>query len=335
MQPLNGPGMPDRYPPSALPGGKVLIEGQPLSTLQRSNLDLLITKIAAISAMKPAEIAALLRHELTGSRNSELLSQHYQPAEKWLQQRLAITQQPHTTRPLLMQLSELLSQGNNRQTVSDFIRQQFGYTQLTQLSQPQLQQVLNLLQTDNSALPPRILNSERLLLPVEQQHLQQQITQLSTTTGEAPAKIWQSVFKLLGTPPEAPLSARHFLLISHFLETKIALGSSATLALSQLFTLPKPPPNPQEQQLLNDYCHTRFNNQPSTPLTHSQLHEVIDHLFARRLRHAEQESLLQHQPLPLWHPLLMALPTVLPPALGKPTLWVAVIIVLLLFWLLC
>lgn len=336
MQPLGGPSTPGRYPPSTPTGGKVLIEHQPLSKLQRNTLELLIVKIAAINAVKPAEIAALLRHELTGSRSSELLSQHYQPAEKWLQQRLAITQQPHVAHPLLQQLSELLSQGNNRQTVSDFIRQQFGYTQLKQLSQPQLQQVLNLLQTGHSAMPQKILNSERLLLPVEQQHLQQQIIQLSTATGETPAKIWQSVFKLLGASADDPLSARHFLLVSQFLQTKITLGSSTTpLALSQFFVLLKQPPDPQQQQQLNDYCQTRFNTQPTTLLTHPQLNEVIEQWFARRLRQTEQTMLLQHQPpLPLWHPLLMALPPVLQPTLGKASLLVAVIIILLLFWLL-
>ncbi|MDI8083637.1 2Fe-2S iron-sulfur cluster-binding protein, partial [Salmonella enterica subsp. enterica serovar Kentucky] len=41
-------------------------------------------------------------------------------------QRLGVAQQNHANRQVLSQLTELLGVGNNRQAVSDFIRQQYG-----------------------------------------------------------------------------------------------------------------------------------------------------------------------------------------------------------------
>ena len=71
----------------------------------------------------------------------------------------------------MQQLTELLPQGNNRQAVSDFIRQQFGHTVLSQLSHSQLQQVLNLLQTGSLTIPhpQQTATSDRPLLPAEHQ----------------------------------------------------------------------------------------------------------------------------------------------------------------------
>ena len=50
-------------------------------------------------------------------------------------------------------LSELLNQGNNRQAVSDYIRQHDGQTALHALTQPQLENVLQLLQSGQLSIP--------------------------------------------------------------------------------------------------------------------------------------------------------------------------------------
>lgn len=83
----------------------------------------------------------------SGDKNdAPLLSRHFPAAEQNLTQRLGVAQQNHANRQVLSQLTELLGVGNNRQAVSDFIRQQYGQTALSQLTPDQLKNVLTLLQ---------------------------------------------------------------------------------------------------------------------------------------------------------------------------------------------
>ncbi len=340
MQPLNGPGASSALDHPPTPGKTPLPDDQPLSPAQRTQLEKLIVKIMALSPAKSAEIWATLRHELGADNSSELLARHFQPAEQLLQNRLAVAQQNHASRQLLQQLTELLPQGNNRQAVSDFIRQQFGHTVLSQLSHLQLQQVLNLLQTGglNIPHPQQTATSDRPLLPAEHQHLQQQVTKLSAATGEAPAKIWQALFDLVGVKANDPLPARHFQLLSQFLQVKAALSPQTAPTLHNLLAVLKQPADQQEQQQLNDYCQTRFNGNLNTPLTHAQLNDVIQQLFARRLDkagHAPPLHSENRQPPPLLNPLIAILPPSLQSTLSKPLVLVTLVIVLilLLLWL--
>lgn len=243
-----------------------------------------------LSPVKSAEIWASLRHDLGADKGGELLARHFQPAEQLLQTRLTQAQQNHAGRQLLQQLAELLPQGNNRQAVSDFIRQRFGHTVLSQLSPPQLQQVLNLLQTGGLTIPQpqQTATSDRPLLPAEHQSLQQQVTKLSAATGEAPAKIWQTLFDLVGVKTNDPLPARHFQLLNQFLQVKVALSPQNAPTLNNLLAALKQPADEQELQQMNDYCQTRFNCGANAPLTHPQMSDAIHQLFARRLEKAGQ-----------------------------------------------
>lgn len=285
-----------------------------------------------LSPAKSAEIWASLRHDLGADKGGELLARHFQPAEQLLQTRLTQAQQNHAGRQLLQQLAELLPQGNNRQAVSDFIRQQFGHTVLSQLSPPQLQQVLNLLQTGGLTIPQpqQTATSDRPLLPAEHQSLQQQITKLSAATGEAPAKIWQTLFDLAGVKTNDPLPARHFQLLNQFLQVKVALSPQNAPTLNNLLAALKQPADKQELQQMNDYCQARFNCGANAPLTHPQMSDAIHQLFARRLDKAGQtQPIASHpvEPQPLLNPLIAALPLPLQKALSKPA--VALILLLL------
>ncbi|MBL5902892.1 flagella biosynthesis regulator Flk [Serratia fonticola] len=338
MQPLSGPGAPGAadHPPTA---GKIPpADDQPLSPTQRTQLEKLIVKIMALSPAKSAEIWATLRHELGADNHSELLARHFQPAEQLLQNRLGVAQQSHASRQLLQQLTELLPQGNNRQAVSDFIRQQFGHTVLSQLSHPQLQQVLNLLQTGELTIPhpQQTATSDRSLLPAEHQHLQLQVTKLSAATGETTAKLWQALFDLVGVKINDPLPARHFQLLSQFMQVKLALSPQTAPTLQNLLAVLKQPADQQEQQQLKDYCQNRFNGNLNTPLTHAQLNDVIQQLFTRRLDKAGHAPSLHsdvQQPQPLLNPLIAALPQPLQSVLSKPlALVVGVIVLALVLW---
>ncbi len=54
-----------------------------------------------------------------------LLSRHFPPLNRILPSVPGVAQQNHANRQVLSQLTELLGVGNNRQAVSDFIRQQY------------------------------------------------------------------------------------------------------------------------------------------------------------------------------------------------------------------
>lgn len=118
-----------------------------------------------------------------------------------LNQRINTAQQNHTTRQIVLsQLTELLGQGNNRQAVSDFIRQQYGHTALSQLTPEQLKTVLTLLQSNQLSIPQPQQRpaTERPLLPAEHNTLKQMVTKLAAATGEPTKLIWQSMLELSG-----------------------------------------------------------------------------------------------------------------------------------------
>ncbi|AKE09514.1 MULTISPECIES: flagella biosynthesis regulator Flk [Serratia] len=334
MQPLSGPGTPIASDRPSTPGKTTPTDDSPLSPAQRTTLEKLVVKIMALSPAKSAEIWVTLRHDLQTDNSSELLARHFQPAEQLLQNRLTQVQQNHASRQLMQQLTELLPQGNNRQAVSDFIRQQFGHTVLSQLSHSQLQQVLNLLQTGSLTIPhpQQTATSDRPLLPAEHQSLQQQVTKLSAATGESPAKIWQTLFDLTGVKTNDPLPARHFQLLNQFLQVKVALSPQTAPTLNNLLAVLKQPADAQEQQQLNDYCQSRFNCNASAPLTHPQMSDVINQLFARRLEkagHAQPIIGNATEPQPLLNPLIAALPQPLQKALSKPAVTLILFILVL------
>ncbi|MBP2843963.1 flagella biosynthesis regulator Flk [Dickeya oryzae] len=156
MQPISNPGN------VSLPGEKTLdptlsktvtsqTDDLPLTLAQRTTLEKLVTQISTLSGARPAEVWATVRAELGNKNNAELLASQFPAAEQSLQNRLSTVQGSQDTRQLLQQLTSLLSQGNNRQAASDFIRQQFGHTVLSSLTPSQLKLVVTLLQ--NGQLP--------------------------------------------------------------------------------------------------------------------------------------------------------------------------------------
>lgn len=309
MQPLSGPDTTNAPDSPSDPGSQNAGGGdQPLSTAQRTTLEKLIVKIMALSPVKSAEIWAALRHDLAVDNGSELLARHFQPAEQRLQSRLAQAQQNHGSRQLLQQLTELLPQGNNRVAVSDYIRQQFNCTVLSQLNDAQLQQVLDLLQSGSLAIPApqQAIVTDRPLLPAEHQSLAPLVTRLSATTGEPPAKIRQAIFHLVGIKSNEPLPARHFQLLSQYLQVKTTLSQQSAPTLNGLLAALKQPADRQERQLLSDYCLSRFNRRANAALTQDQLNDAIGLLFSQRLEKAGTATLIRSEdiatppPSPSW-----------------------------------
>ncbi|CCK03426.1 Cell division protein [Cronobacter sakazakii 701] len=163
-------------------------------------LERLITRLVALTQQQSAEVWAGMKHDLGLKSDAPLLSRHFPAAEQNLNQRLGQAQQTHTQRQVLSQLTELLNVGNNRQAVSDYIRQQFGHTALNQLSGEQLKSVLTLLQNAqlNIPQPQQRPATDRPMQPAEHNTLNQQVTKLAAATGESPKLIWQSMLELSG-----------------------------------------------------------------------------------------------------------------------------------------
>ncbi|PLO49329.1 flagella biosynthesis regulator Flk, partial [Klebsiella pneumoniae] len=101
---------------------------------QRTVLERLITRLVALTSQQNAEVWACVKHDLGLKGDTPLLACHFSAAEASLNQRLAAAQDNHHHRQTLAQLSDLLGQGNNRQAVSDYIRQHYGQTALHALS---------------------------------------------------------------------------------------------------------------------------------------------------------------------------------------------------------
>lgn len=178
MQPISG--TPPR-PPGEGPVTPNVAGEQPLSTQQRTVLERLITRLIALTSQQNAEVWAGVKHDLGVRNDAPLQSRHFPAAEQNLNQRIDTAQQNHSTRQIVSQLTELLGQGNNRQAVSDFIRQQFGQTALSQLTPEQLKTVLTLLQTNQLSIPQPQQRpaTERPLLPAEHNTLKQMVTKLA------------------------------------------------------------------------------------------------------------------------------------------------------------
>ncbi|MCO4312334.1 flagella biosynthesis regulator Flk [Pectobacterium versatile] len=251
MQPVSGPGAP-------LPGERSVTPtttsststssanaagsangDRPLTLAQRTTLENLVLKVAALTTSKAAEVWTTVKQGLGLAENNELQSRHYQPAEQILQTRLTQAQDSSGRQQLLQRLTDMLSQGNNRQAVSNFIQQQFGSTTLSALNKTQLQQVVTLLQ--NGQIPQstapatasqttQAANSpDRPLSPAEQRGLNQLVTRLATMTGEQPARVLNNLMMMQNLSPGDAIPLKHLPLITQFLQAQVELQQTQTL----------------------------------------------------------------------------------------------------------
>lgn len=185
IQPISGP------PPGQLPDRENSAGNQPLSSLQRTALESLMTKVTSLTQQQRAELWAGIKHDIGLPGDSPLLSRHFPAAEHNLAQRLLAAQKSYSARRLLAQLGEYLRLGNNRQAVTDYIRNNFGQTPLNQLSPEQLKTILNLLQEGKMVIPQpqQRQATDRPLLPAEHNTLKQLVTKLAAATGESSKQI--------------------------------------------------------------------------------------------------------------------------------------------------
>ncbi|POP42431.1 flagella biosynthesis regulator Flk [Superficieibacter electus] len=280
-QPISG--MPAR-PPGDGPATSSAVGEQPLSSQQRTVLERLITRLVALTRQQSAEVWAGVKHDLGVKNEMPLLSRHFPAAEQNLTQRLDAAQQSYSNRQTLAQLTELLNLGNNRQAVSDFIRQQYGQTALSQLTPEQLKGVLTLLQNNELSIPQPQQRpaTDRPLLPAEHNTLNQLVTKLAAATGESGKLIWQSMLELSGVKSGELIPAKQFTHLVTWLQARQTLSSQPAPTLHTLQSALKQPLEPQEWDWLVDYARQNWQVNPHAILTTAQVQDLLNQVFLGR-----------------------------------------------------
>ncbi|MDY1036042.1 flagella biosynthesis regulator Flk [Lelliottia sp. CFBP8978] len=332
MQPISGtpPRPPGEGPVTPSPAGE-----QPLSTQQRTVLERLITRLVALTSQQNAEVWAGVKHDLGLKSDTPLLSRHFPAAEQNLNLRMNTAQQNHTTRQMVSQLSELLSQGNNRQAVSDFIRQQFGQTALSQLTPDQLKTVLTLLQSNQLSIPQPQQRpaTERPLLPAEHNTLKQMVTRLAAATGESNKLIWQSMLELSGVKAGELIPAKQFTHLVTWLQARQTLSTQTAPTLHTLQAALKQPLEPREFEAVREYAQQNWQVTPQTVLTTAQVQDLLNQIFIRR---AERDSGVPEARniQPIYSPLFAPVMDTMKSLSARPGLmFIALMVALALFWL--
>lgn len=322
-------------PPGQPPGqGDKLSSGagnQPLSSLQRTVLESLITKVTSLTQQQSAELWAGIKHDIGLPGDSPLLSRNFPAAEQNLAQRLLAAQESHSVRQLLAQLSEYLRLGNNRQAVTDYIRHNFGQTPLNQLSPEQLKTVLTLLQEGKMVIPQpqQRQATDRPLLPAEHNTLKQLVTKLAAATGEPSKQIWQSMLELSGVKNGELIPAKMFTHLVTWLQARQVLSQQNTPTLESLQMALKQPLDASELTVLSSYVEQKYGLSQHSALTSAQAEDILNQLYQRRVNGIEPRDIQ-----PLLNPFTPFINTMQEMAM-RPSLWILLTaIIVMLVWLL-
>ncbi|EPU6501341.1 TPA: flagella biosynthesis regulator Flk [Escherichia albertii] len=324
IQPISGP------PPGQLPDRENSAGTQPLSSLQRTALESLMTKVTSLTQQQRAELWAGIKHDIGLPGDSPLLSRHFPAAEHNLAQRLLAAQKSYSARRLLAQLGEYLRLGNNRQAVTDYIRNNVGQTPLNQLSPEQLKTILNLLQEGKMVIPQpqQRQATDRPLLPAEHNTLKQLVTKLAAATGEPSKQIWQSMLELSGVKDGELIPAKLFNHLVTWLQARQSLSQQNTPTLESLQMALKKPLDTNELAALSAYIEQKYGLSAQSVLSSVQAEDILNQLYQRRVKGIEPRDI---QPLLNPFPPLM---NTLQNMATRPSVWILLVAILvMLVWL--
>ncbi|EDS92641.1 flagella biosynthesis regulator Flk [Escherichia albertii NBRC 107761 = DSM 17582] len=324
IQPISGP------PPGQLPDRENSAGTQPLSSLQRTALESLMTKVTSLTQQQRAELWAGIKHDIGLPGDSPLLSRHFPAAEHNLTQRLLAAQKSYSARRLLAQLGEYLRLGNNRQAVTDYIRNNVGQTPLNQLSPEQLKTILNLLQEGKMVIPQpqQRQATDRPLLPAEHNTLKQLVTKLAAATGESSKQIWQSMLELSGVKDGELIPAKLFNHLVTWLQARQSLSQQNTPTLESLQMALKKPLDTNELAALSAYIEQKYGLSAQSVLSSVQAEDILNQLYQRRVKGIDPRDI---QPLLNPFPPLM---NTLQNMATRPSVWILLVAILvMLVWL--
>ncbi|WDC12676.1 flagella biosynthesis regulator Flk [Escherichia albertii] len=324
IQPISGP------PPGQLPDRENSAGNQPLSSLQRTALESLMTKVTSLTQQQRAELWAGIKHDIGLPGDSPLLSRHFPAAEHNLAQRLLAAQKSYSARRLLAQLGEYLRLGNNRQAVTDYIRNNFGQTPLNQLSPEQLKTILNLLQEGKMVIPQpqQRQATDRPLLSAEHNTLKQLVTKLAAATGEPSKQIWQSMLELSGVKDGELIPAKLFNHLVTWLQARQSLSQQNTPTLESLQMALKKPLDTNELAALSAYIEQKYGLSAQSVLSSVQAEDILNQLYQWRVKGIDPRDI---QPLLNPFPPLM---NTLQNMATRPSVWILLVaILIMLVWL--
>lgn len=279
------------------------IGNQPLSTRQRTVLERLIVRLVVLTSQQNAEVWSGVKHDLGLKNDAPLLSRHFPAAEQSLNLRLNNAQKNFESRQILAQLNGLLGQGNNRQAVSDFIRQHYGQTALNQLTPVQLKSVLELLLSNQMAIPQpqQRPGTSRPLLPAEHNTLNQLVIKLAAATGESSKLIWQSMLEISGVKTGQLIPASHFNQLVNWLQARQTLSAHKMPTPELIQMVLKQPLDAGECSALYDYALQRWQATPQTALSQAQVQDLLNQVFFRRVERS-QDTLDIRNIQPIYNP---------------------------------
>ncbi|MCU6377982.1 flagella biosynthesis regulator Flk [Morganella morganii] len=265
----------------------VVSDKQPLSGEQRAVLERLITQLASLTKLRQADLWSQIKQEAGIRNNAPLLSRHFAEVEKNIIQRLGVSGCDRTYSLQLIQLTELMGQGKNSSVVRDFIRAQYGYTALSQLSREQIKDVLMLLQqtSDSSSLikGSAVINSGPYIQKAGHHFLSQLVSALADITKNPEEQIWQSLLKISGSKSAALIPSGVYPHLVALLQARTMMAGRSNITLDTMQSALKQILKPEELIILKEYAQDSYKIQVQTPLTAVQVQELINYIFRRRI----------------------------------------------------
>lgn len=359
-QPISGQtsGLLGDTPLPLLPAGEQRLDPQHYAVLERA-----IARLIAMTRQQQTEVWANMRGELGIKNDAPLQVRHFPAAEQYLNQQVTLAEQGPDMKSVFSQMAQWLSQDDNRQAISDFIRQQYAQTSLSQLT---LSQLKNVLQWLEDGQPPifRLPPSGEPLLPAEYNRLAQLVSQLSEATGESGKLIWQSLIELVDDKNREPFStfvsdshrpfsqtpspvffspdsigerlpARYFPALETLLQAHLTLRAhpSPTLGVIQK-TLGQSQEGPEWRALCDDGRQSG-NISPQTVLSPIQVQVLLYRLFRRRIEHEPVASVPEARHIqPVYAPFVPLLRSLTSPSARPGLIFIVLLAVLVLLWLL-
>lgn len=283
MHPIPGsPAQPPGDGSASLTSGK---DTGPLTGQQRTVLESLITRIMALTHQQAPEVWAGVKHDMRLAVNTPLMSVHFTAAEQCLSQRLRQAKETVGDRHQMVQLTQLLQQGNNRRAVSLYIREHFGQSVLSQLTAGQIQQILTLLQKGELSIPELQVRqaSGRPLLPAEHCALSQSVSKLAATTGESSRAIWQTMLHMASRRIGEPIPVRYYPLFTNWLQARQSLTEITAPTLHNVQGVLKKPMDEAEWQTISHYVSNHFKKDDQAALTQAQALVALNMLYKKRM----------------------------------------------------
>lgn len=262
-----------------------VLHKQPLSGEQRIVLEKLMMQLELLTKKQHIDILSEIKQGIGIKNEAPLLSRHFSAAEQLIIHKLQVSGPNRSNFQLLSQLTGLMEQGRNSVILRDFIRAEYGYTALSQLSEDQIKTVLTLLQQeprpatsdDNRIIGQLYLTKSEINL------LRQSVTILANLTEDNEEKIWQSLLKFSGSPRAELISSGMFNHLSAWLHTRSILAGQESLTLQILQSVLKQTLKINEFTILKDYALDTYKIQTQTILTAVQVQEIINYIFRRRI----------------------------------------------------